>query len=445
MPYTARSLIDYARSLADLQNTQFIGYDDEINLINEAYRDVYSRYIESDGDYWTTEIVLTMSPAYDDPNNPNGYLIPLPTDFLKIRSLSYNYGGVWQPCQRFSLSQRDFAPSQPQYRIKNNTLWVIGGKNSYAKLKLDYYPVASAITAPDVPVPLADAETVYNYPQIGSHVYLPESSVYLYALGNVIKAQNLATGTTATLYTSTNAIDCLAYAGGYIYWRDAVANIIYRAPTDFVSALIPVSIKTGVANFTIQGVMIYYSTATETRRCGLTGGSDSLVVASQTDCYYPVGAGYVALVGGFVVVNGSSQGITGSALIVSGGYLYVLDVGIVTRFDLSMMLVGIVAENVLSIGSQADGAYLSIVGLDVVDAVSLAIDTELDYPTNEVNELLAYTSAIAYSRKQSDANKMALLKDRLAELWDRFLAVNRRDEYQAARINNDYQQQPGNW
>ena len=89
--------------------------------------------------------------------------------------------------------------------------------------------------------------------------------------------------------------------------------------------------------------------------------------------------------------------------------------------------------------------YLSAISYQTGQAVSLVPDSVLSYPTVEVNEILAYTSASAYARKQSDTNKQATIETRLAALWERFWSVQKRDEYQSTRINNDYQQYPGNW
>jgi hypothetical protein len=71
-------------------------------------------------------------------------------------------------------------------------------------------------------------------------------------------------------------------------------------------------------------------------------------------------------------------------------------------------------------------------------AQSMVLDYVFDYPSNEVNEILAYICAIAYVRKQGDQTMMGLLTARLTELWDLFWSVNKRDEYQFQRINNDY-------
>jgi hypothetical protein len=72
--------------------------------------------------------------------------------------------------------------------------------------------------------------------------------------------------------------------------------------------------------------------------------------------------------------------------------------------------------------------------------LSVLPDTQLDYPSTEVNEILAYSAALFYVRKATDDKKMMVITSRLAELWERFNTVNMRDEYQVYRINSHYAQ-----
>lgn len=449
MPYTTRGLIDQARSLADLQNTRFISYADELNLINEAYKDIYSRYTESDGDYWSIEVIINADPAQIDPNNQFGYLIPLPADFLKIRSLSYNNGGYWTPCIKFSTSNRDNNPAQPTYRLKNGNLWIIGGLGAWSQLKLDYYPVPVELTAPDVPIALASAETIYNYPLITSYTFDTKDQVFFYTINKILKAESTNTNSTATLFTSTNFIDCINYWAGYIYYRDTTTKIVYRAPTDFTTTIVPVSIKTGVEWFSIQDNALFYTTLTQTRAANLDGSGDVLLVSSVQFEYTLYGPHYVSILGGFLALNGVASTLPATQVRTDGVYLYGLDGHKLNRYNLdevdALQLLETIRTDVVSLGEDVYSDTLSIVTFDSVEAISLVPNTVLDYPTNEVNEILAYTSAIAYVRKQSDQTKMSLLTGRLAELWDRFWSVNKRDEYSFTRINNQYQNTLNNW
>jgi len=448
MAYTARGLIDYARSLADLQETQFISYDDEINLINEAYRDVYSRYIESDGDYWDIETIINITGAVVDPNNPFAYIIPLPSDFLKIRSLSYNNGGYWLPVNKFSISNRDNNPSQPTYRLKNNTLWLIGGRSIYSQLKLSYYPVVQTLTAPDNPQALATGETIFTIPNITSHTYDGKNGIFYYIKGQSIYMETVATGVTTTIYTAAFAIDNIQYWAGKLYFRNTATSAIWSGAVASTMTPAAISGPTGVLSFNIQSNLIYYVTASATRSCSLTGTSDALVVGTSYPQYQLYGSVPLAIVGGVLYVNGLTTGVAASQVRNDGVYIYLLSSNTVSRYTFAAgapVLSGVVSTDIVSIGNQIIAFDISMQGYEAVEGVSLVPDSVLTYPANEVNEILAYTSAIAYSRKQDNAAKLATLTARLQELWDRFWSVNKRDEYQFTRINNDYQQTLNNW
>jgi hypothetical protein len=266
----------------------------------------------------------------------------------------------------------------------------------------------------------------------------------------VVKCQNLDDGTTATLYTSANAIEGLSYFAGYIFWRDTVANIIYRAPTDFVTTLVPVSIKTLVLNFSIQSGFIYFAVAASTKKCNIDGTGEVVVLASTTVGYTIAGAFYLTLTGGFITVGGVSSGFAATMILYDGIHVFGLDAARnITRYNFSLLGVltvdAIIDTGVLTMGSQIVDSYLSVIDYSLAQAISTVADTVLTYPTNEVNEILAYTSASAYARKQSDTAKQGTLEARLASLWARFWSVNKRDEYQNTRINNDYQNFPSNW
>src|SRR6478736_1065382 len=138
MPYTASQIIREARSLSDFQNAETITYEDELQLINEAYRDIYNRYTESDGDYWVNEVIIDLGSQYLDPNAQNAYLIPLPSDFYKIRWVSYKNNTMWSPVNRFSTADRDDWPGVPMYRIKNDDLWIISPLGSIPQIKMGY-------------------------------------------------------------------------------------------------------------------------------------------------------------------------------------------------------------------------------------------------------------------------------------------------------------------
>ena len=68
--------------------------------------------------------------------------------------------------------------------------------------------------------------------------------------------------------------------------------------------------------------------------------------------------------------------------------------------------------------------------------VSTAKDTDIIYPLNEANELLAYRMAISFRRKQ--LADTTTLQARYDEVYQRFMRVLIRDDYSFERIQNYY-------
>lgn len=444
--FTASGLIKDGRRYADLENSKFISHDDEVSLLNEAFRDIYSMYTESNGDYFTKDYVFTPTTLDLDPNSLGGgdYLIELPADFYKIRFLSFSSGTIWRPCSNFSASERDNQPTIPKYRLKNNKLWLITNAGFTPQFKLTYYTTPEAVTLPKLPVSFLSSAPIYSLATVMPGVYIESPQVLAYVDGLNIKAENKDTGTTTTLYASASAPSNLVYYAGYLYW--IAAGIAYRAPTDFLTTLVPASIVTAtVDNLLVQGGFLYYSKASNTYRANLDGTGAAVQVAATTIDYQLLGSVPVYITGGLVVYNGVTSTVAAVRLFQFGGVLFILD-GLNRLMQLTItgnvVTVGqMVIDNVLAAGSaNMVAGYLPVRTDQEVFAQSLIPDTVFAYPSNEVNEIMAYSCGIGFARKQSDQVKMGLLTAALAELKARFMNVNKRDEYQNYRINNDMPQ-----
>ena len=159
----ASDLIARARSLADLENSDAITYQDEINSLNEKYHDVINELYKADDDYFYKEVVLSNWQQYQDVNNAYNYLIPLPSDFYKLRTVDYQETTYWRPIRRATMNQRDQVANEVMYRLQNNNLWIIAGSTTWqpALIKMGYYPVPQSLSAPRTP-------TLYNIAQIPS-------------------------------------------------------------------------------------------------------------------------------------------------------------------------------------------------------------------------------------------------------------------------------------
>jgi len=466
MIFDAVTLVRNARSIADLQGTQFVTYEDTANALNESYREIYNRYTESDSDFWIAEVVIEPTQEMVDPNANNAYLIPLPDDFYKLRTVSWS-NGQWIPMNRFSMSERDSFTGIPMYSIRNNYLWVIG--NSIGQIKIAYYTPMETVTVPAEPVALTP-ETAPNMRNVTSMFWddLSQTLYYIYS-GVTVKSYDPASGTTTTLYTSVNTKTGIAYAGGHVYWRDSVANTVLSAP--LAATLVPVSLGlTGVLNFTLYPTTgkLYYATASATFSATLTGSGSAQVLAATSSDYLVYQGTPCWIASGLVVVDGTPSAVAASRLLTDGVWLYVLDSnGTLSRYSLVddvMTLSDTVASSLSLVGSgvsfssqrvpqspEFGALWLAAPYVPTLDysyqavVQSLTRNTVFDYPTIEVNELMSYQMAVYFLRKQTDQAKIGLVAASVERLWERFYSVNKRDENQVARINNSYAPLGGGW
>lgn len=449
MTFTASKLIEYARSLSDLQNSRFITYEDEVTFLNEAYRDIYNLYTESSGDYYTKDLVFELTGANLDPTSLGGgeYLYPLPTDFYKIRLLSFNNGDRWQPCMRFSTSERDTTPTLPKYRLKNNNLWLLVPNGMSLKFKMTYYIPPQTVTLPNYNVSFLENTPVYQLSNIAPGFFVEEKNLLIYVEDTAIKVDDKDSGDIRTLYNSVTAItNLVTYYGGYIYWISAVDGQVYRAPTDFISTLVPVALPgaLGVTSLNIQNGNLYYSTLTDTYQAELDGTSAGVVLASDSVDYQLLGNTPLYISAGTIWHGTTDTTVPANRVFQYGGRVYYTNnTNRILELNMVDYSSGVVIQtNSLFEGFVNENGYLPIRTDKGIIATSLVPDTVFDYPTNEVNEIIAYVCAISFSRKQNDQAKQAALTPRLDGLMTRFANVNKRDEYQFFRINNDIRTVP---
>jgi hypothetical protein len=462
---TVSELIAEARSIADLQNSKFVSYADEMRAVNEAYRDLYNRYTESQGEYFVSEVVIQLDATMLDPNAyGQGYLVPLPADFYKLRSVSWNTGGQWYPVQSFSMSQRDFTGVNPMYRLKNNTLWIISAM--VVQVKISYYTPPAILTAPDVPLSYFDDLSDFAKLSLRDVSFVDDGQTALYASGNDIKTTSIGRNATATLVTSVTPSKPMYYRG-YVYWISA--GNIWRMATDLsisLAAAAQIVTDGAVTDLSVFDGLIYYTNATNAKTANLDGSGVAVYGAVGTSfCKLNGFATYLSagvVLRGLVAVTGIIGTITSIAAVDTSLFVLTSSIsGISTIYrytvagqvavDPVIVAVGVsaLAQHVIEgplnyLMTTNNSGATAEAGINFT-ALSMIADTDLDYPSNEVYEILAYSSAIYYVRKNSDDKKMAIIGARLTELWIRFNDVNQRDEYQPYRINNDYNNSTGFW
>jgi hypothetical protein len=466
---TAQDIILRARSVSDLPNSQFVSHLDELNSINESWKDIYSTLVENDDDYYVTELTIVLTPAFAVVGSANEYLFPLPADFLKIRYLDFRADATnWMPMNKFNIGMKDDQPGDPHYRIKGTNLWIIGGSvpATGLTLKLGYYPITTAITYPQNDFVYGTSYSPNLFSAIVAPCYATYLETMVYANGNILTAENIVNNTVGApvaLFTDSGAVSNIVYYKGVLYWIRG--GLIWYKTTALTAAfLAPTQATTpaAVTSFYIANTgTIYYTTAAAIRSCDLTGGTDALVytVANATSVVqigpatvYRTSASIVSIVGVATPLYASSI-----AKITSDGgssnLLYILDnAANVRRVTFNPLTAAILTDDIVDsavtdIGQvvydvnqnpatwiiptlKSTNPYMQLLGVDGT------VNYNFSYPNNLVPEIMAWQSAVDYRTKQAADTSAHMVK--LKMLWDRFHDTIKRDEYQPERIRNHY-------
>jgi len=426
----ATDIIKRARSLSDTPNSLFISTSDEQQSLYESWKDIYSKITDSSDDYFLIEIFLDMSTAVQ--LGTNEWEITVPADVYKIRFVNYrDTTGGWTNMYKFATDSRNRLSGSPKYRWRANKLWVTGSTLPSA-IRLEYYPapIVPSIPEPDWNYCLSLAQ--YDKTNVSSPNYFsvinPNNSdntdylIYIFA-GTTIKVESATLNSTTTLYTSTGLSNVI-YNLGYIYYLKG--GDIFRATTNLQSTIVPAAITSvgNITTFSISKGKIYFSDATDTYQCNLDGSTPVVLYAYTTKGVNVTDTGiyYIKDSDGLIYNNAVSLGILADQISGDGTNYYYLDSAGVVHKNADTVL----ALNVSYIGQPSNGFIALINDQLEVKAVSTTDDTDFIYPINEANEIMAYQCAIDFRRKQN--GDLTALLARLAEIWDRFFDVLKRDE-----------------
>jgi len=479
---TATDVRDRARSLADLPNAQIITPDDEINSLNETYHDVYDWILQNDDDYFVTETTIVLTASMQSATNlaNNEYVVPLPTDFYKLRYLDYRANNQWQEVDKMPLSARDVSPASPQYRIRGAYLWLIGGMNvsSGYTIRLGYYPTPKGITLPFPTLSFGTSYSPASFQNITEVFFTNSSQSMIYNYGSTsIYVESIASTTVGTpflLYTSGATVSQMQYYKGYLYLNYSMN--IYRAATSLVATIAAFSTLTtsnDVTDYAIFRDTIYLCTATAVKTANLTGTVTAVLGSLLNGPIRPALIGssvyYVDSTNNLMLVGATATLISNVSVITTEGtYLYIQDTSnnlyqaTVTSTTLGSLAT--IASDCLSVHipelmittpqSDLDQVYLPVITRESPQmlAIGSSAPYEFSYPSVSFTDVMAYQMAIDFKSKAGQDPSM--LAGRLGSrdvangctgLWLRLYQSLRRDDYQPSRINHRYQQPWGIW
>ena len=145
--YNAKDLIEQAQMLADLQNSDFISWKENIMFLDNAWTELYQQIINH-GDK-----------AFLETFDFEGDRCELPCDFYQLHYICYNDGFTKRPINRKSKTSTN---EGPYYDIVGNEIIIYNKMNSLKKIEVQYYPVRDSITyaSDDVKVEGIDGQVI---------------------------------------------------------------------------------------------------------------------------------------------------------------------------------------------------------------------------------------------------------------------------------------------
>ena len=134
--FTTKDIIDRARQIADLQNTDFISYEENMNLLNEAYTRLYQLGIDNDDKNFFK--IFNLKEAYKT-REEHCSLYELPDDFYQLYSIT-----VGTDCTPILRKNPNEPKTCLRYDIIENNL-VIYGDGNY-DIEVLYYPIQQTLS-----------------------------------------------------------------------------------------------------------------------------------------------------------------------------------------------------------------------------------------------------------------------------------------------------------
>lgn len=133
----SRDIIQRAQQIADLENSSFTSWNENMQLLNEAYRKLYQMCIDSNDKFFLKTITLNDLHCIEHDQNKSIYL--LPDDFYSLQSIQ-------EPTLGTTLLRK--AATEPnssqRYELINNHLYIYGMNN--VNYSVNYYPVPDTLT-----------------------------------------------------------------------------------------------------------------------------------------------------------------------------------------------------------------------------------------------------------------------------------------------------------
>lgn len=377
MKYNISDIVKAAKQIADIENSDFISWNENIRLLNEAWTAVHQKLINK-GDF-----------TFVDEMNI-GKEQPLPENFYQVLSVLDNYN---TPVPRYSIGMND---SQIWYKLINNKL-ILNGLQS---AKMTYFTKPQFLTYPADTItdalPLVEDEAIKfacdNYALTNKNIWdikeasivraAAETDVYVDAYGRTYSANEKP-----------------------IFYPDG--RCFKLTQNECTDANCKVAYSNDIENITFDGVYYYV-------RYSSTGNINVFEQDNPTniDVY---------------------EGFSSNIYFNNNHKFYIKD-NIVFIDDIPMYDASIYNNKVYMLKIDLNTGYGLFTNNNKI--LSIAVDTELNLPNNLYYNVLAYMLAFSYCCKQGkDASYVsAQLNSNTELLYDTLT----NDAFSQMKITNIY-------
>ena len=468
--YNASDVIKKAKQLADLENSDFISWNESITLLNDAYQNIYQKSINK-GNNDFVRVIQTSEKC-----------INLPRDFYQLKALTLKQDRFNTPIMR---RPQNGSFDDLSYDIYNNTLLING--YSSGTIILEYYPTPVTLTLPNkdevIDLPIGSDETLvgaYKNVYFVKRTDKEDPSKPLYNKTYIV-AINRDTGEEAkvaeqSIYSEEYAVseNILFSIGDYVLFtgihHDSVGSGTYK-DFDCIIGLNIVDFSVNVQdrkdkydNYLALGFNFYDDT-----ECDITveaySGKKRITSATIYGNYYDLKANNVIIpdkafitvlskdmkhsfsidsehlylyVDGEKVTSGKVMHVMGdSVYLQSNNKNYCTMLNISTNEKTSLIAPSKKPIwGTVGFDKQTGYGYYYLLGDNKIVIHSFLEDTELNFPNNMFFNYLAYSLALSFKVKQgSDISAfMPLLETAENTFYDSLT----KDDWSFTRITNVY-------
>ena len=448
--YTAKDLVKAARQIADLENSDFISWNENIRLMNEAYTALYQKLINK-GDQNFVVSFTTKDREID-----------LPFDFWQLKNVS-----IWNNGNVIPILKRSASTSYNSvyYEIRNNVLFITGNFTGDvlveywpAPVELYYPPEAKdlGITLDFIPQGAYDKKIIYKKEESGNtywHLYDVESGTDTNLNIKVeAKTSHAYIHKNYILFTGKDSIR-------YTKITDYSGNIIFDSATIHAPNRIPIIYRDSVYDINADDNSItfrygtYYSPdnidldiskiGTNNNNVILYFALDNGIIGKVLSIPRMDGTGGTEYIIGLYVNNNSYANDIMSDYLpqISGNTINTVHKNMMSQYDTDL-------DKELSIATPRRASCISKIddntgyGFYTTDGnnnlyiESFLENTCLDFPNSFYFEILSYILADAYKAKQGADDSQIVAK--LSQMEQVFYDSLGSDAYGPIRITNVY-------